>query len=725
MVDRTLPNGRILSGVPDDLTNEELKQYALVTGAATEEDYNRDLETNADYLSLVGEVGGAVAGASYGASIGTALLPGFGTVLGGAVGAGLGYFAGELAESYVEDRDFNLEQATEESLKAAATDAVFGAGFGVLAKGIKNVWTPVRNSFEPQYLRAGTETEAGQAALAIQRGETTLEEIANSGEVSAEFVEIIVKNLSKREEELVTSLELQRKLEARGTSMMPKQAVPEDTVAGFAQDYSKASQFIGKTYDDLVEGQEEYIVKQFDEVLGASTASKTREETGIALAKLVKDADKALYAQVDPIYKAIDKEGSVSLGMGSIKNSAKRAFNASANKSSTSRSALSAIDSIPARLSPAEVTTQIRKLKDIAARFPPDEAVANKMIAGAIKNLQTQLKRHPRLVRPKAAITRGREALKTLVTREGTTGLLGQHKKMATKLSSLRDDMSFHEAHLELSELKAMQRDAASSVGEKNSKAESLINRAIGDIEDSMQQASSKFNPALQAKYNGVKNMYKEGVNTIHGDWIVKALKKDNVADIGQYIVKAGENISVKQVKALIAKAKELKVDNAGENLLESIERQYINNLFPNKTVAEGMKFMSDMKNDKFADTFKAIVGKEKADKLKLLSDEIELLARGIDGSEAALSLSVRSGELSQLRKPSAVGALLYPLVGAAARSQLKGANVTKKLNLAKAAVSQLKAGKTPSKGILIELLGKKDAGQLMGILAASPISQE
>jgi hypothetical protein len=85
----------------------------------------------------------------------------------------------------------------------------------------------------------------------------------------------------------------------------------------------------------------------------------------------------------------------------------------------------------------------------------------------------------------------------------------------------------------------------------------------------------------------------------------------------------------------------------------------------------------------------------------------------------------VRSGELSQLRKPSAVGALLYPLVGAAARSQLKGENVTKKLNLAKAAVSQLKAGKTPSKGILIELLGKKDAGQLMGILAASPISQE
>ncbi len=93
MVDRTLPNGRILSGVPDDLTNEELKQYALVTGAATEEDYNRDLETSADYLSLVGEVGGAIAGATYGASIGTALLPGFGTVIGGAVG--------EIADTYV------------------------------------------------------------------------------------------------------------------------------------------------------------------------------------------------------------------------------------------------------------------------------------------------------------------------------------------------------------------------------------------------------------------------------------------------------------------------------------------------------------------------------------------------------------------------------------------------------------------------------------------------
>ena len=57
MPERTLPNGRVIAGVPDSISNEDLKLYAISKGFATEEDYNQDFETSADYLSLLGEVG--------------------------------------------------------------------------------------------------------------------------------------------------------------------------------------------------------------------------------------------------------------------------------------------------------------------------------------------------------------------------------------------------------------------------------------------------------------------------------------------------------------------------------------------------------------------------------------------------------------------------------------------------------------------------------------------
>ncbi len=89
MADRTLPNGRTIKGVPDNFSNEDLKAYAIAEGFATEEDYNQDLETSADYLSLLGEVGGGLGGAYLGAAYGSAVGP-VGTLIGGALGAGIG-----------------------------------------------------------------------------------------------------------------------------------------------------------------------------------------------------------------------------------------------------------------------------------------------------------------------------------------------------------------------------------------------------------------------------------------------------------------------------------------------------------------------------------------------------------------------------------------------------------------------------------------------------------
>lgn len=727
MTDRTLPNGQVLEGVPDNYTNEQLKDYAIFNGLVTEEDYNRDAKSTADYFSLVGEiggsVGGAIAGAKYGASVGTAVSPFFGTLIGGFAGAATGYFAGEVIESYVEDRDFDVEKETQNALNAGLTDAAFGGAFGVLGKGLSLVYKPMREMFQPVYLKGGNESEVAETVLAIKRGETTLEEVATRGDINVEFVKSVEESLVKRTEDLERAARLQSKLADSGTGLFPSQAVPEYKGMSLAQDYSSSSYLLGKNYDETLKGQDDYITAQFTELVGRATTDKTREETGIALAKLVQDSDKALQAVVDPLYKAIDKEGAVFVGTGNVKNAVRRGYDKLRAKTSSQQSVMKAVNAIPAKLTPAEVVKQKRKLTQLLPNVAGDP-IARKMINSALKNLDGTLARNKNLVRPASTIALGKEALNLLTNKFGETGISGTHKTIANKLNSLRKDMSFSEAHKELSELKALQRNMQKSVGEKSTQAEKLINKAIGELENSMESAAKNFNPELKIKYDNLKKMYKEGVDTIHGKWITKSLNKDNVADIGQYLVKSGENIGVNEVKALIAKAKQLKVDNAGNNILESIEKEFLNNLFPQKNTKEGVDFVRRMNTAKFRDTFNAIVGKEKGDKLVELGKEIKQLSDGIKGSESALSLSVRSGELSGIRNPTISGSMAFVVLGNAVKKATSPEKIQSKINQLKIINKKLLNGEPIPKGLItrfMENAGQTGAGAGLAIGATVP----
>jgi hypothetical protein len=218
--------------------------------------------------------------------------------------------------------------------------------------------------------------------------------------------------------------------------------------------------------------------------------------------------------------------------------------------------------------------------------------------------------------------------------------------------------------------------------------------------------------------------MYKEGVDTIHGKWITKSLNKDNVADIGQYLVKSGENIGVNEVKALIAKAKQLKVDNAGNNILESIEKEFLNNLFPQKNTKEGTDFVRRMNTAKFRDTFNAIVGKEKGDKLVELGKEIKQLSDGIKGSESALSLSVRSGELSGIRNPTLSSGLGFVVLGSFVKKAMSPEKIQSKINQLKIINAKLLKGEPIPKGLItrfMENTGQTGAGAGLAIGATVP----
>lgn len=715
--ERRVPNGTTITGVPVNYSQEDFRAYAIAKGLATEEEYNKDYETAADYLSLAGEVGGGLGGAYLGAAYGSAAGP-VGILVGGAIGAGVGYFLGEVGESYVEDRDFDVSQAGEEALYAGATDAAFGAGFAAVGKVISKIWSPFQKAFSPTYIVGGNESEAARTALAIQRGETTLEKVATEGNLPVKQIELIQRNIGKRKEELEQIEALNVKLTERGDRMLPQQAVPEFRGAALAQDYAASSAFLKAEYESIVKGQENFIKDSFEEILtGSLSKGLTRDEVGIAVQALVKDTDKALTAKVAPLYRAIDKEGSVFLGTGTVKNNALRTMKASP-ASSEIKSAVNYISKLNNKLSPAETTKAINKLRSLSQNYTSPQA--KNILNSAANNLNKQLKRHGRLIRPEATRKLGTVALNELTKRTGDSGILGAHKRIADKLVSMRDEMSFAEAHLELSTLKAMQRDAAASVGEKSSKAEALINKAIDSLSKSMDTSAKKFNPVLNQKYKQVTDLYREGIKDIHGDWIVKAVNKGNPAQIGEFLVKNGERTSIEQLDRLISRAKALGKDVDGNNLMKSIEREYLNNLFPSKSSNDGLVFVKNMNKEKFADTFKAIVGKERGEKIQTLGNEIDLLSKGIQGSEGALSLSIRGGEISELKGPTLVGVPLYVLLGKVVKGQLSSKAISKKIGLAKQANAKLARGEELSSDIIKSLLAIP-----AGITVGATIPQE
>ena len=285
--------------------------------------------------------------------------------------------------------------------------------------------------------------------------------------------------------------------------------------------------------------------------------------------------------------------------------------------------------------------------------------------------------------------------------------------------------MSFAETHLELSTLKAMQRDAAASMGEKSSKAENLINKAIDSLSKSMDTKANQFNPVLNQKYKQVSDLYREGIKDIHGDWIVKSVNQGNPAKIGEFLALNGERTGIEQLGKLINRAKSLGKDVDGENLFKSIERSYLNSLFPTRSPEEGVKFVNKINNEKFADTFNAIVGKERGNKIRTLANEIDLLAKGVQGSEGALSLSIRGGEISAAKSPMSTGPIFYALLGKVVKGQISPENVTKKIALAKQANARLAKGETLPRGMIAGILGKEDAFKVAGLMTGALVPQE
>lgn len=141
----TLPNGRIIEGVPVGTSKDLIKQKAIAAGLATEADFGpvpkvsateegqlkEDLPWYVDVKDFLKEnmeipvgLGGSLAGAATGVPFGPV-----GMLVGGVAGGAVGSGGGSLLSDYFQGEDLDYAQAVEEAAISAGFDlATLGLG---------------------------------------------------------------------------------------------------------------------------------------------------------------------------------------------------------------------------------------------------------------------------------------------------------------------------------------------------------------------------------------------------------------------------------------------------------------------------------------------------------------------------------------------------------------------------------------------------------------------
>ena len=687
MSDYNLPNGRVLRGLSDGKSPADIKIYAIAKGFATEDDYNKNRESVADLLPFAGEVVGGTAGALYGAAwgaaIGTTFLPVIGTaaggIIGGLLGGGVGTFGGSIAgqagEASIENRDQSVGSMVAPAGEAALEDmawSIAGAGIG---KAIKTViWKPLSDMFK-----------------ALPVGSNELDALGS----------------------------LQSKLSQAGTTLLPSQASTGDAVGAAAEAYSRSALF-SNDFQNILEKQDNYIVDQFKGLFG-SLGKGGRESLGHATEALVKDTEAALKEVVEPLYIEIDTLGGINLTTQGLKDTANNIAGKLAvgggGTTAERRAVISAIDSLPASVTPSEATKHIADLNTLLKATRSDPQAAG-ILRQTITKLEGSLT-GDQFVKTDALTGLAKAARATLTKASGETGLTGAQETIATRLSGLRPTMSFSEAHLELSNLKSLQRDLAVSATPSDA-GDRMLTRAITTLSGSMDTAAKKFNPELLAKYNQVSTMYKEGIKTLYSGFMAKALKGsvDKPEFIGEMLFKTGRVTSIKQVNEVVSMAEKLGV-KGGVDVRDGVTKGYLEAVFPMRDASAVEFFIKQKNNTKFMDTFNAIVSPDQSKFINNLADEVTILTRHTN-SQAGASLAVRSREIGAATNPFNPKNWPLMLLPGLAKKKLSQPVMTKKLNQLKAMNAAAANGTKVPKLLISDFLkdsGLEEAGGVAGFM--------
>lgn len=133
-----LPNGQVITGLPEDIDPDEVLKLALGAGLLSQEEVGRmkpQSFAQQNIVPLLPELT-ATGGALAGAALGTAAFPVLGTVAGALAGSAIGAFTGggfgESLRQLLQDEDPDVLRAVGEASKEGSLDLVGGKFFDAI-----------------------------------------------------------------------------------------------------------------------------------------------------------------------------------------------------------------------------------------------------------------------------------------------------------------------------------------------------------------------------------------------------------------------------------------------------------------------------------------------------------------------------------------------------------------------------------------------------------------
>jgi hypothetical protein len=196
------------------------------------------------------------------------------------------------------------------------------------------------------------------------------------------------------------------------------------------------------------------------------------------------------------------------------------------------------------------------------------------------------------------------------------------------KLSDLKDNISFAEAHEFRSKLGERLRAVRDEFG-KNSPQVALLSRTMKDIDVAMDAAASRLDPALKAEYDSTSKFYRQGITELFPKTLAK-LDRTTAERLGETVFRSGNVSEVVDFYKSLDRAKQLdpKLDVAA--VRSGIQRGYLasqigeegTDFSANSLLTLGKKLQEDKK---FRRTFDTALDPEVRKNVDLLINAVKL----------------------------------------------------------------------------------------------------
>jgi hypothetical protein len=189
----------------------------------------------------------------------------------------------------------------------------------------------------------------------------------------------------------------------------------------------------------------------------------------------------------------------------------------------------------------------------------------------------------------------------TSLTKSGkAVGMSAETLSELQSIADLKNNLTFGQAHEFASNLKARIRELSDDTG-ATSVTVGKLRKSLGALEDAMDDAATKLNPAFKNKYDSVIGEYRKGMSSLYPETLATLVRRDP-EKIGQAITQTGNETKINSVfKALnYAKQKDSTLDT--EAVKSGLRKGYMEGLLAKNlesptTVEEATSILGKFKN--------------------------------------------------------------------------------------------------------------------------------